>query len=154
MSVPNTEWLEADGLGGFASGTASGLRSRRYHGLLVTAMTPPTGRVVLVNGVEAWIESDGRRYAITSQRYAPDVVHPDGLRRLESFANTDWARWTLRLGDGTAVDHEVIVRQGAPITSSSCLPLDALLTRRGRSPARGAWSPRPSPPQPSRPPPA
>ena len=51
MSVPNTEWLEADGLGGFASGTASGLRSRRYHGLLVTAMTPPTGRVVLVNGV-------------------------------------------------------------------------------------------------------
>lgn len=119
MSVPNTEWLEADGLGGFASGTASGLRSRRYHGLLVTAMTPPTGRVVLVNGVEAWIESDGRRYAITSQRYAPDVVHPDGLRRLESFANTDWPRWTFRLGDGTAVDHEVIVRQGAPITAVS-----------------------------------
>ena len=27
------EWLEADGLGGFASGTAAGLRTRRYHAL-------------------------------------------------------------------------------------------------------------------------
>jgi predicted glycogen debranching enzyme len=119
MSVPNTEWLEADGLGGFASGTASGLRSRRYHALLLTALTPPTGRVVLVNGVEAWIESNGQRYPITSQRYAPDVVHPDGIRRLESFSNIDWPRWTFRLEDGTVVDHEVIVRQGAPVACLS-----------------------------------
>ncbi|TMA58821.1 MAG: hypothetical protein E6J80_04510, partial [Deltaproteobacteria bacterium] len=27
------EWLEADGLGGFASGTVSGMRTRRYHAL-------------------------------------------------------------------------------------------------------------------------
>src|SRR6516164_5992980 len=40
-----TEWLEADGLGGFASGTTAGVRTRRYHALLLTAMTPPTGRV-------------------------------------------------------------------------------------------------------------
>ena len=119
MSVPNTEWLEADGRGGFASGTASGLRSRRYHALLLAALTPPTGRVVLVNGVEAWIESNGQRYPITSQRYAPDVVHPDGIRRLESFSNIDWPRWTFRLEDGTVVDHEVIVRQGAPVACLS-----------------------------------
>ena len=31
------EWLEADGLGGFASGTVSGTRTRRYHALLLTA---------------------------------------------------------------------------------------------------------------------
>ena len=46
-----TEWLEADGLGGFASGTASGLRTRRYHALLLVATTPPTGRMALVNGL-------------------------------------------------------------------------------------------------------
>ena len=51
-----TEWLEADGLGGFASGTTSGLRTRRYHALLLTATTPPTGRMVLVNGLDAWID--------------------------------------------------------------------------------------------------
>ncbi|MFY9552222.1 MAG: glycogen debranching enzyme N-terminal domain-containing protein, partial [Thermoanaerobaculia bacterium] len=26
------EWLETDGLGGFACGTAAGQRTRRYHG--------------------------------------------------------------------------------------------------------------------------
>ena len=47
------EWLEADGLGGFASGTVSGVRTRRYHGLLVPATMPPAGRTILVNGFEA-----------------------------------------------------------------------------------------------------
>ena len=37
------EWLEADGLGGFASGTVAGVRTRRYHALLLAATTPPTG---------------------------------------------------------------------------------------------------------------
>src|SRR3954466_3804893 len=55
-----TEWLEADGLGGFASGTTSGIRTRRYHALLLTAETPPTGRVVLVNGLDAWVEGSER----------------------------------------------------------------------------------------------
>ena len=47
------EWLETDGLGGFASGTVSGIRTRRYHALLLAATTPPTGRMVLVNGFDA-----------------------------------------------------------------------------------------------------
>ena len=38
------EWLEPDGLGGFAMGTVSGVRTRRYHGLLLTATTLPNQR--------------------------------------------------------------------------------------------------------------
>src|SRR5262249_2666863 len=40
------EWLEADGLGGFASGTVCGIRTRRYHAILLAATSPPAGRVV------------------------------------------------------------------------------------------------------------
>ncbi len=40
------EWLEADGLGGFASGTVAGIRTRRYHALLLVAAHPPTGHSV------------------------------------------------------------------------------------------------------------
>ena len=76
------EWIETDGLGGFASGRADGIRSRRYHALLLVATTPPTGRVALVNGVETWVELNGERHAISSHRYAPDVLHPDGAQRL------------------------------------------------------------------------
>ena len=51
------EWLEADGLGGFASGTVGGVRTRRYHGLLMAATTPPTGRMMLVNGFDAFVDT-------------------------------------------------------------------------------------------------
>jgi len=40
------EWLETNGIGGFASGTINGCNTRRYHGLLVAATKPPVGRLV------------------------------------------------------------------------------------------------------------
>lgn len=43
------EWLETNGLGGYASATLSGANTRRYHGLLVTATHPPVGRMVLLS---------------------------------------------------------------------------------------------------------
>ena len=114
-----TEWLEADGLGGFAMGRADGLRTRRYHGLLQAAMTPPTGRCMLVNGVEAWIETPAGSFAISSQRYAPDVTHPDGIRRQVGFESEPWPRWTFRLENGLMVVHELFVRREAPMVALS-----------------------------------
>ena len=87
---PTDEWLETDGLGGFASGTVSGIRTRRYHALLLAATTPPTGRYVLVNGLEQRGVTPNGTYDLSSQRYAPDVVHPDGHRRVESFTASAW----------------------------------------------------------------
>jgi predicted glycogen debranching enzyme len=89
------EWLEADGLGGFASGTVCGERTRRYHALLLTATTPPTGRVVLVNGFDAWVETAAGRVALTTQRYVPDVRHPDGASRIVRFTRDPWPAWEL-----------------------------------------------------------
>ena len=110
------EWLEADGLGGFASGTASGKRTRRYHALLLTAVTPPTGRSVLVSGLDAEVSTSAGRFPISSQVYEPGVVHPDGLNRLESFEPDPWPRWRFRLPDGTVIEQEIFVRRGAPVT--------------------------------------
>jgi predicted glycogen debranching enzyme len=104
----NGEWLEADGLGGFASGTVGGIRTRRYHALLLAATTPPTGRMVLVNGIEAWLETPGGRFALSAQRYAPDVVHPDGHLRIVDFRIDPWPTWTFRAEDGTEVSQEVV----------------------------------------------
>jgi predicted glycogen debranching enzyme len=119
MSQQPIEWLEADGLGGFASGTSTGIRTRRYHGVLLAATTPPTGRVMLVNGFEIWVESPAGRQALSSQRYAPDVVHPDGAQRLEAFVNDPWPRWTYRLADDLVIEQELVVLHGAPITAVS-----------------------------------
>jgi len=107
------EWLEADGLGGFASGTASGIRTRRYHALLLTARTPPTGRLVLVHGFDAFVETATGRFALSSQAYAPGVVHPDGASRIEGFAHDPWPRWTFALPDGTRLSQEIVVPKEA-----------------------------------------
>jgi predicted glycogen debranching enzyme len=110
----HTEWLEADGLGGFASGTASGIRTRRYHALLLAATTPPTGRMVLVNGLDAWIEPEkpgagpAEEY-LTRQRYRPGIVAPEQGATLESFTHEPWPTWTYRLSNGTRIEHEVFV---------------------------------------------
>ena len=40
------EWLETNGIGGFASSSIINLNTRRYHGLLVAATKPPVGRAV------------------------------------------------------------------------------------------------------------
>jgi predicted glycogen debranching enzyme len=104
-----TEWLETDGRGGFASGTTSGIRTRRYHALLLTATTPPTGRMVLVNGFDAFVETSTGRYALSTQRYLPDVLHPDGATRIESFIQEPWPTWEFLLPDGTRVRQELFV---------------------------------------------
>ncbi|KAB1072305.1 amylo-alpha-1,6-glucosidase [Methylobacterium planeticum] len=103
------EWLEADGLGGFASGTASGLRTRRYHALLLTATRPPTGRVVLVNGFEAWVGTGSGTFALSTQRYHPDVLYPRGFEAIQTFTTEPWPTWTYRLADGAEIRQEILV---------------------------------------------
>ena len=45
------EWLVTNGLGGYASGSISGVCTRRYHGLLIAALPAPYGRMVMLNHV-------------------------------------------------------------------------------------------------------
>ena len=114
--APSAEWLEPDGRGGFASGTVSGIRSRRYHALLLTARRPPTDRVVLVNGLDAWVETPAGRQALSSQRYTPDVVHPDGADRSSAFDLDPWPTWTFQLEGGVRVAQEVMAPHGGGLT--------------------------------------
>ena len=107
------EWLETDGLGGFASGSVSMVRSRRYHALLLTATTPPTGRFVLVNGFDAFIASNEGAFPISAQYYAPGVTHPDGPRRLRTFTCDPWPTWRFHLENGADIVQEIFVPHGA-----------------------------------------
>jgi predicted glycogen debranching enzyme len=105
----SAEWLEADGMGGFASGTTTGIRTRRYHALLLTATTPPSGRTVLVNGYDAWIETARGKFYLSSQRYASGVVNPDGVTRLKEFRLRPWPTFRFELYDDIAIEHEIFV---------------------------------------------
>jgi predicted glycogen debranching enzyme len=107
----NDEWLEADALGGFASGTAGTERTRRYHALLLTATQPPAGRKVLVNGVEAWLEdaSGQTRIPLSMQRYGAGSVWPDPSESLLSFDTDPWPTWRFQVGDNHILIAELFV---------------------------------------------
>lgn len=82
--MKHAEWLEVDGLSGFASGTVCGIRTRRYHTLFLTATNPPSERLVLVNGFDAPVETPSGTFSPSSQSYNSDVVHPDFLKSKKS----------------------------------------------------------------------
>src|SRR3954470_155230 len=79
------EWLETNGLGGFASSSITGLNTRRYHGLLVAATRPPVGRLVLLSKLEETLVIDGRRFELSANQYPEGVVHPQGHKYLRRF---------------------------------------------------------------------
>src|SRR5437867_867015 len=106
------EWLVGDGLGGYASGSADGIRTRRYHAFLVVAAPGSAAgaderRFTLVNDIEVTVETTAGVIPLSSHRYAPGVVHPDGATRLARFAAEPWPTWTYDLGDGATIAQEL-----------------------------------------------
>jgi len=110
------EWLCANGLGGFASGTVAGLPTRRYHGLLVAAVTPPVGRTVLVTGLEERVGYDGQVYELSTARWADGTVAPQGYRLIERFhLDGTTPVWHYACAD-TLIEKRVWMEPGANTT--------------------------------------
>ncbi len=78
------EWLETNGLGGWASSTAAGAHTRRYHGLLVAATAPPVGRMVLLSRLDETVATPEGRFELAASRF-PGAIHPRGFEHLTSF---------------------------------------------------------------------
>ncbi len=78
------EWLETNGLGGYASSTIAGAHTRRYHGLLVAAIRPPTDRVVLLSRLDETIAVNESNTELGCNFY-PGTIHPRGYDYLERY---------------------------------------------------------------------
>jgi predicted glycogen debranching enzyme len=91
------EWLETNGLGGWASGTVTGAHSRRYHGLLVAALQPPAGRMVLLSKIEESILGDGAVYELGCNQF-PGAIAPAGHKFIERFDASPFPTWHYRAG--------------------------------------------------------
>jgi predicted glycogen debranching enzyme len=113
------EWLEADGLGGFASGTVGFVRTRRYHALLCAAARPPLDRFVLVNGVEAEVTTAAGTFPISTHRYLPGVTHPGGAAFVAGFDIEPWPLWRFALPGGAIVEQSIAVVHDRPMTTVS-----------------------------------
>lgn len=131
------EWLETNGIGGFASSTIAGANTRRYHGLLVAATVPPSGRSVLLSKVEETLIAGGERFELSTNLY-PGVTHPAGYRFLTGFRLDPFPVFTFEAGGVTVekrlffVHGENTLVVGYEVSGGSCrLELRPLLAFRG-----------------------
>src|ERR1700719_1129909 len=104
------EWLETNGLGGFASSTIIGLNTRRYHGLLVAATKPPVGRMVLLSKLEETLFIDGRGFDLSNNCY-PGVIHPQGFKYLAQFRLDPFPVFTYEI-EGMEIEKSVFMIHG------------------------------------------
>lgn len=111
------EWLETNGIGGYASGTISGANTRRYHGLLVAAAKPPLGRVVMLSKFDETVIVDGERFDISSNQYS-DTIHPAGYEYLERFRLDPFPTWTYQI-NGIEIEKKVLMVHGENSTVAS-----------------------------------
>ncbi len=93
------EWLVTNGIGSYASGTVSGVLSRRYHGLLVAALEPPLGRTVLVSKFDEIANYGGVDYHLFANQWGKSI-EPTGHDHLARFhMQGTTPAWTYAVAD-------------------------------------------------------
>src|SRR5258706_3341816 len=116
------EWLETNGLGGWASSSLIGANTRRYHGLLVAALAPPSERMVLLSKLDETIVTgqagspdgnpDGQtRYELGVNLYPDHTIQPHGNDFLAGFTKELFPQWAYEL-DGIKLKKTVAMIQG------------------------------------------
>jgi predicted glycogen debranching enzyme len=94
------EWLISNGLGGYASGTISGVPTRRYHGLLVAGLPAPVGRTFMLGPVEEVLRlPDGAIVRLGGEQKAGRPAVIPGSHHLREL-RLDWGLpvWTFEAG--------------------------------------------------------
>ena len=114
IAASSREWLETNGIGGFASGTISGANTRRYHGVLTAATEPPLGRITMVSKVEETVAVAGEQFELSSNQY-PGNIHPRGFELLATFRLDPFPIWTYDL-PGVEIEKRVFMPHGMNAT--------------------------------------
>jgi predicted glycogen debranching enzyme len=91
------EWLETNGLGGWAGSSIIGANTRRYHGLLVASIVPPAERIVLLSKLDEVILIGDERIELGTNHYKGEVVQPAGHLHLSSYTKDLFPHWEYEL---------------------------------------------------------
>ena len=110
------EWLVANGLGSYASGTLTDTLTRRYHGLLVAALDPPLGRRVLLNKFDATVHYNGAHVDLSSNRWHDGTLAPRGDQTIVDFhLDGRVPVWTYAFADAL-LERRIWMEPGAHVT--------------------------------------
>ena len=103
------EWLETNGLGGYASSTIVNCHTRKYHGLLVSRINNLPNKVVLVSKLEDVLIQDGKENFLTAHSY-PNFLAKGSFANLQEFNLTPNPLWRFKFGT-ILVTKEILLLQ-------------------------------------------
>ena len=106
------EWLETNGIGGFASGTVSGAGTRRYHGLLTAATRPPLGRIRTASKLEEKLTIDGQSFELSVPLQPELSTGSNGCTAQGAIPFRAMSRWAPPRGRGAFVPAEEVAWPG------------------------------------------
>ena len=105
-----SEWLETDGLGGYACSTALGLASRRYHGWLTAVPVGSVRRHLFLSRLDETLSFGVRRASLGVARFADGIAARD-LGCLRSFSARPWPRTSFAVGEAQ-FERELLLLRG------------------------------------------
>jgi predicted glycogen debranching enzyme len=105
------EWLETNGLGGFACSTVAGANTRRYHGLLTAALNPPGGRMLLLSKIEETLVVNDKRVDLSTNEYE-GAIHPQGYSHLATFCINPFPTFTFE-AEGVRIEKSLFMVHGS-----------------------------------------
>ena len=99
-ALTTTEWIVTNGLGGYASGTVYGVATRRYHGLLISALPAPLGRMMMLNHLSEHVRlPDGSIVSLHNEERVPQL-QLENAAYLEGFhLELGLPVWTFSIGN-------------------------------------------------------
>jgi predicted glycogen debranching enzyme len=123
LQAASREWLETNGIGGYASSTLSGANIRKYHGLLVAATQPPVGRVVMLSKLVETVITENAAYELDCNQFYGSV-HPKGYEYLSAFRKGLFTEFVYKTG-GVTLQKTVFMPHGENTTIIRYEVLDA-----------------------------
>ncbi|MEM3536165.1 MAG: amylo-alpha-1,6-glucosidase [Candidatus Bathyarchaeia archaeon] len=79
------EWIITNGLGGYASSTALGINTRKYHGLLIASLNPPIERTLCLAKLDEDVNIEGNTYPLGTNEFQ-NGFFPQGYGLLKEFS--------------------------------------------------------------------
>lgn len=103
------EWVISNGIGGYASSTIIGVNTRKYHGLLIAPIIPPSGRQLILSKIDEMIEIDGKQHILYTNMNKGYISN--GYTYLQSFEKRYMPIYTYKV-EGVEIIKRICLEHG------------------------------------------
>lgn len=95
------EWIITNGLGSYASSTISGANTRRYHGLLIASLVPPTQRTLVFSRIDELVKINNETVKLSTNQWSDISVSPEGYKYISEFNLDPFPVWIYKFNNVT-----------------------------------------------------